>query len=82
MSASEFQEALKGAIMMNVYNKRSAASAHLCSAWGQAVDVSVYGFGSRLLPGKNENLNFKLLKLWVVIGNYITVLLPVKVMIT
>ena len=55
VSAVEFQEALKGAIMMNVYNKRAAASAHLCGAWGQAVDVSVYGFGSRLLPGESEN---------------------------
>ena len=52
LSSAEFQEALKAAIMMNVYNKRAAAAAHLCNAWGQAVDVSVYGFGSKLLPGK------------------------------
>ena len=51
MGGAEFEEALKAALQMNVYNKRAAAAAHLCLAWSQAIDVSVLGSGGSIFSG-------------------------------
>ena len=49
---SDFEAALQAAVQMNVYNMRAAAATHLCEAWGQAVNVSVLGYGGSILTGK------------------------------
>jgi hypothetical protein len=51
VGGAEFEEALKAAVQMNVYNKRAAAAAHLCLAWSQAIDVSVLGSGGSIFSG-------------------------------
>ena len=51
LGSAEFEDALKAAVLMNVYNKRAAASAHLCFAWSQLVDVSVLGCAGVLVSG-------------------------------
>jgi hypothetical protein len=52
VGGAEFEEALKAAVQMNVYNKRAAAAAHLCLAWSQAIDVSVLGSGGSIFSGE------------------------------
>lgn len=49
LGSAEFEDALKAAVLMNVYNRRAAAAAHLCLAWSQLVDVSVLGCGGVLV---------------------------------
>ena len=51
LGGSEFEAALNAAVQMNVYNMRAAAATHLFEAWGQAVNVSVLGYGGSILSG-------------------------------
>lgn len=56
VGGAEFEEALKAAVRMNVYNKRAAAAAHLCLAWSQAIDVSVLGSGGNIFSGGTRTI--------------------------
>ena len=52
LGSVEYEDAFKAAVLMNIYNKRAAASAHLCQAWSQLVDVCVLGCGGVLVAGR------------------------------
>ena len=56
VGGAEFEEALKAAVQMNVYNKRAAAAANLCLAWSQAIDVSVLGIRGGVFSGESTLL--------------------------
>ena len=56
VGGAEFEEALKAAVQMNVYNKRAAAAANLCLAWSQAIDVSVLGSRGGVFSGESTLL--------------------------
>ena len=69
LGSSDFEDAFKAAVLMNVYNKRAAAAAHLCQAWSQLVDISVLGCGGVLVQG-GSIISFTLRHIFNIVSDY------------
>ena len=69
LGSSDFEDAFKAAVLMNVYNKRAAAAAHLCQAWSQLVDISVLGCGGVLVQG-GSMISFTLRHVFNIVSDY------------
>jgi hypothetical protein len=63
LSEADFDDGVRAAVVMNVYNRRAAAATHLCQAWSQAVDVAAIGCGGLLYEGRGEGRSAALRRL-------------------